>query len=177
MKRIALAGLLLVLAAPAARADCHLPLLQKLTGSMLVSAMPECLVPVHTFLNLPHAGTGAAEKLSKLWVDSKQAELQDPLGVIHRGRDGVQAAFEGKVFTSLLAGAYRVVDGSISHGHLSLGGGKDVDDAGIVEWDATIDGAPGGGRHHVRAVVVQVADKAWAFHSVHVTADLTVERK
>jgi hypothetical protein len=178
MKRIAFAGLLLAAAAaPSAWADCHLPKLQSLSAETADELMPPCLAPLKKFLTLPHSGAGAAGNVAALWADTKQAELQDPLGVIHRGRDGIRAAFEGKVFTSLLAGKYRVTDGSISQGHLSLGGSKDVDEAGILEWDAQIDGAPGGGRHHVRALVVKVGDRNWAFHSVHVTADLTSERK
>jgi hypothetical protein len=173
MKRIAFAAVgFLAVTAPAAWADCHLPLTRSLPADKMARPVP-CLAPLQDFVNKAHTGTGAAASLSALWVDDAQAELQDPLGAVYRGRTGIKGAFEGSVFTSLLAGAYRVIDGSISHGHLKAGAAGEVDEAGILEWDATIDGAPGGGKHHVRALVVRDDQKRWAFHSVHVTADLT----
>jgi hypothetical protein len=173
MKRIACVGILLIPAAPAAWADCHVPKLQSLTGVTLAQ-VPPCLAPLQKFATQAHAGAGAAARLAALWASSPQAELQDPLGSAYRGREEIQKAFEGTVFKSLLAGAYHVKDGTISHGHLAMGDKRTLEDAGILEWDATIEGAPGEGKHHVRALVVDTdGQNNWAFHTVHVTADIT----
>jgi hypothetical protein len=172
MKRLALAGLLLAVS-PSVWADCHLPLTKTISKDTAKAMMAPCLAPLQDFTAKAHAGAGAAAGLASLWVDDSQASLQDPLGGVYRGRAAIQRAFDGSVFTSLLAGPYKVVDNTIVHGHVKTAAGYETEDTGILEWDATIDNAPGGGKHHVRALVVRGADKKWLFHTVTVTADLT----
>src|SRR6185503_6936787 len=126
MKRLAFAGLL-VLVSPSAWADCHLPLTTTLPSTTAVDTapkmqVPSCLGPLQAFAEKAHTGTGAAAAMAGLWVDDSQATLQDPLGAVYRGRETIRKAFEGTVFTSLLAGAYHVVPGSITHGHLKTDG-------------------------------------------------------